>query len=136
VPILDSAQVNYVAGALTLVGSGFGSSPKITLGTTALTVASSNATQIVANFPTGSPPSSFNPGNYLLTVSFTNVILDENMSKISVLTFGPDTSGGQCSKAPDPDFWLGITGTPASPRAGGIGSWLIPPLNQMSRTLM
>jgi hypothetical protein len=69
-PIIESTAVNYVNNTLTVTGTGFGASPRVTLGTTVLTTRNYSATSIAAAFPSGSPPSSFTPGDYLLTITF------------------------------------------------------------------
>ncbi|PYV37464.1 MAG: hypothetical protein DMG06_27990 [Acidobacteria bacterium] len=71
-PLVSSAVVDYGNNTLTLSGSNFGSAPVVKLGSTALGVQSSSATQIVATFPSASPASRFAPGSYFLTVGFSN----------------------------------------------------------------
>jgi hypothetical protein len=36
--------------------------------------------------------------------------LDETTCKVSLVSYGPNTNGAQCGKAPDPAFWLSING--------------------------
>ena len=71
-PIVISATVNYGQNTLTITGQNFGSSPTVTLDSLTFPTQSSAGSQIVANFPTGTPPSSFTPGTYFLTVVFKN----------------------------------------------------------------
>jgi len=71
-PLINSAVVDYPNTTLTLSDRNFGSSPVVNLGSTPLGVQSSSAIQIVATFPTVSPPSSFAAGDYFLTLRFSN----------------------------------------------------------------
>ena len=48
--------------------------------------------------------------------------LDESVCKVSITAYGPGTWGGQCGKAPDPAFWLSITGNTGTGRSGTICS--------------
>ena len=68
--VINSAVVNYTAQTLTIKGTGFGEEPKVSVGTVALTISSSSVDSIIAVFPAASPPSSFAPGDYRLTVVF------------------------------------------------------------------
>src|SRR5947209_3814585 len=70
-PLIKSAVVDTVNKTLTLTGSNLGLGPVVTLGSVTLGVQSSTATQIVTTFP-GTSLSSFTPGDYFLTVKFTN----------------------------------------------------------------
>ena len=74
-PFISKAIVDYNAKTLTISGTNLrgdnGSGVQsITLGATSLTVQSASATSIVAKFPSTAPPSSYQPGTYLLTVEF------------------------------------------------------------------
>src|SRR5579872_3145964 len=71
-PLIKSAVVDTVNKTLTLSGSNLGLGPVVTLGSVPLGVQASTPTQIVATFPSASPPSSFTPGDYFLTVVFSN----------------------------------------------------------------
>ncbi len=65
-PLITSATVDYTHSTLTITGQNFGSSPAVTLDNLSFTTVSavSNQNQIVANFPSGQPASSFTPGTY------------------------------------------------------------------------
>jgi len=69
---ITSTTVDYTKNTLTITGTSFGLSPKITLATVTLTAQTATSTQIVAVFPSSSPPSSFVPGIYGLLVKFSN----------------------------------------------------------------
>lgn len=71
-PIVISATLDYTLKTVTISGQNFGSSPSVTLDSIALPTVSSASNQIVADFPNSTPPSSFTPGTYLLTVAFKN----------------------------------------------------------------
>lgn len=81
--VIESATVNLTAKTLTLSGTSFGSSPKVSVGAVSLTVSSASSTKIVAAFPAASPPSGFTPGDYLVTVSFKT-----GLPAVSVVTMG------------------------------------------------
>ena len=54
ISVITSVAVNNVTDTLTINGTGFGSGPKVTLGTNALTVSPSpTSSKIVATFPAG-----------------------------------------------------------------------------------
>jgi hypothetical protein len=72
VPLVISATVNYGAGTLTVSGQNFGSNPAVTLDKLSFPAVSASANQIIANFPSDSPPSSFTPGTYFLTLQYHN----------------------------------------------------------------
>jgi hypothetical protein len=57
---------------LTISGQNFGSNPVVTLDNSNFATVSASASQIVAIFPSGSPPSSFTPGTYFLTLQYKN----------------------------------------------------------------
>ena len=71
-PFVISATVDYTHNTLTITGQNFGSSPTITVDSLTFPTQSSSSNQIVGNFPSGVPPSSFTPGTYFLTLKFTN----------------------------------------------------------------
>ena len=59
-PVITSAQANFTNNTLTVIGTNFGiKTPSVTLNATALTVASSSNTQVVANLPAGILPGSY-----------------------------------------------------------------------------
>jgi hypothetical protein len=71
-PLIISTTVNYTNGTLTINGQNFGSSASVTLDSMMFPTMSSSSSQVVANFPSGTPPSSFTPGTYFLTIQFKN----------------------------------------------------------------
>src|SRR5580704_10410085 len=71
-PLIISATVNYSQNTVTITGQNFGSSPTVTLDSMTFPTMSSASKQIVADFPNTTPPSSFTPGTYFLTVTFKN----------------------------------------------------------------
>jgi hypothetical protein len=71
-PLIISTTVNYTNGTLTINGQNFGSSASVTLDSMMFPTVSSSSSQVVANFPSGTPPSSFTPGTYFLTIQFKN----------------------------------------------------------------
>ncbi len=109
-PIINSAIVNYAAGTLTVQGVNFGTSPKVTLGTTMLTVQSASPTQIVAAFPAASPLASFAPGDYFLKVVFANELF--TLFDVTIGATGPMGPQG----VPGAN---GSTGAPGAPGPAG-----------------
>jgi Collagen triple helix repeat (20 copies) len=110
VAVVNSATVDYTSNTLTIKGTGFGSNPVETLGIVALKTQSSTSTQIVASFPPNALPSSFIPGSYFLTISFSNVlptIFDVAMGAIGPQ--GPIGPSGQPG-APGPPGLFGPQG--------------------------
>lgn len=93
IPLINAATVNYTNNTLTLLGTGFGTSPKVTLGTAVLTVQSASSTRIVAAFPADSPPATFSPGSYFLTVTSNNQI--PAIFDVALGTVGPGPQGPQ-----------------------------------------
>src|SRR5271166_5910935 len=71
-PVVISATVNYTNKTLTITGQNFGSSPTVTLDAMTFPTQSSGSSQIIADFPTSTPPSRFPPGTYFLTLQFKN----------------------------------------------------------------
>jgi hypothetical protein len=107
--VIDSTAVNYAAKTLTITGTGFGEAPKVSVGgVAALTTSSSSATSIVAAFPTASPPSSFTPGDYLLTIVFK----EPARRKTAIVTLGAVGPQG-------PPGSTGATGTAGPPGPQG-----------------
>lgn len=67
-PFILSATIDSTNNLLTISGFNFGANPTVTLGTVPLTVSGTPTNQtIVANFPVAN----FNPGSYLLKVTFS-----------------------------------------------------------------
>jgi hypothetical protein len=71
-PVIISTTVDYTHNTLTVNGQNFGSSPAITVDSMKFPTVSSSSTQIVGSFPAASPPTSFTPGTYFLTLQFSN----------------------------------------------------------------
>jgi IPT/TIG domain len=71
-PLVISATVNYSQKTLNISGQNFGSSPSVTVNSTTIPTLSSASNQIVARFPDATPPSSFVPGTYFLTIQSKN----------------------------------------------------------------
>ena len=74
-PSITGVAVNYAGNTLTISGSNLlgqsgAGGASVTLANTALTILSSSATTVTAGFPAASPPSSFAPGSYSLSVVF------------------------------------------------------------------
>ncbi len=63
-PVIVSAQVNYLAGQLSITGSSFGAAPTVQLGSVFPTIVSSTTNTVIVALP-----ANLNPGTYGLTVS-------------------------------------------------------------------
>jgi hypothetical protein len=106
-PLIISATVDYTHGTLTVSGQNFGSSPLVMLNSLTFPTLSPGSGQIVASFPSGSPPSSFTPGTYFLTLQFKNQLP-------SIFTVDIGANG-----APGPAGPAGAQGSPGV--VGGTG---------------
>jgi Protein of unknown function (DUF1566)/Collagen triple helix repeat (20 copies) len=103
-PLISSADVDYSHNTLTVSGTNFGLSPKVTVGAATLTAPSATATSIVANFPSTALPSSFTPGTYFLTITFSN-------GRFAVFTVALGATGPQGPVGPQgPMGFQGATG--------------------------
>ena len=102
-PVIVSTTVDYTQNTVTIKGQNFGVSPNVTLDTMTLRTATSSSSQIVADFPTGIPASSFTPGTYFLAVTYKNQLP-------SLFTVDVGANG-----APGPQGPTGATG-PAGPQ--------------------
>lgn len=71
-PIVTSATVDYTHMTLTITGQNFGSNPVVTLDKLSFPTVSTSTNQIVANIPSGSPPTTLTPGTYFLTLQYRN----------------------------------------------------------------
>jgi len=87
-PHIDSAKVNFISNRLTILGTGFDDNPVVTLGSVTLSILSSTASEVDAVFPTAQPASSFSPGTYLLTATFTNKSAAELQERVRVRLLG------------------------------------------------
>ena len=103
-PQIISVTVNYSQKTLTITGQNFGSRPTITLDSTIFPTMSAAGNQIVADFPNSTPPSSFAPGTYFLTVEFKN-----QLPAIFAVDIGANGPTGA----------TGPQGSPGSPGAAG-----------------
>lgn len=115
-PLVISATVNYTNNTLTISGQNFGSSPTVTLDSMTFSTMSSASNQIVADFPNGTPASSFTPGTYFLTVAFKNQL--PTVFAVAIGANGPTGATGATGAAGA----AGASGPagPAGP-AGGAG---------------
>src|SRR5450631_113015 len=123
-PLIVSATVNYTAKTLTITGQNFGSSPSVTLDSMTFPTMTSSGSQIVADFPNSTPPSSLTPGTYFLTVQFKNQLP-------SIFTVNVGANGAPGSVGPQgpagPQGAAGATGAtgPSGP-LGGPGPMGLP----------
>ncbi len=112
-PLVIGATVDYTHGTLTITGQNLGSSPTITVDSLTFPTLSSSSNQIVGNFPSGTPPSSFTPGTYFLTLRFTNQL---------PAVFAVDIGANGAPGAPGPQGSAGSAGaTGATGPAGPAG---------------
>ena len=102
-PLIVGATVDYTGNTITINGQNFGGSPNVTLDGKAFRTASIATSQIVADFPNGTPASSFTPGTYLLTITYKNQL--PSIFAIDIGANGP----------PGPQGPKGATG-PAGPQ--------------------
>jgi hypothetical protein len=63
-PVVISATVDYTQKTLTFTGQNFGGAPSVTLDSMAFRTMNSSSSQVVADLPTGTPPTSLTPGTY------------------------------------------------------------------------
>ena len=115
-PLVISATVNYTQNTLTVSGQNFGSNPTVTLDSLTFPTQSTASSQIVADFPSSAPPSSFTPGTYFLTVTFKN-----QLPVIFTIDIGANGQAGPVG-AQGPAGLTGANGAtgPAGP-AGPVG---------------
>jgi len=133
-PHIDSAKVNFISNRLTILGTGFDDNPVVTLGSVTLSILSSTASEVDAVFPTAQPASSFSPGTYLLTATFTNKSAEFDMTLGAAGPQGPQglqgpqgpqgiqgfpgLQGPQGNQGPP-----GPAGTPGSTGPAGLSSF-------------
>ncbi len=110
-PLVISATVDYTHKTVTITGQNFGSSPTVTLDSMTFPTMSAASKQIVADFPTTTPPSSFTPGTYFLTVTFRN-----QLPSIFAVDIGANGAPGPTGPAGAPGA-AGVAGAigPAGP---------------------
>jgi Protein of unknown function (DUF1566)/Collagen triple helix repeat (20 copies) len=109
-PEIVSATVDYTQKTLTINGQNFGSRPAVRLDSTNFPTMSSASNQIVANFPNSTPPSSFTPGTYFLTVEFKNQL---------PAVFAVDIGANGPAGAPGPAGAQGPQGVSGAPGPAG-----------------
>jgi hypothetical protein len=115
-PIVISATVDYAHNTLTITGQNFGSSPTVMLDSMTFPTMTSASKQIVADFPNTSPPSSFTPGTYFLTVTFRNQL--PSIFAVDIGANGPQGPQGIAGPA-GPQGLQGIQGLPGTAGAPG-----------------
>jgi hypothetical protein len=120
-PLVISATVNYSQNTLTITGQNFGGSPKVTLDAMTFPTMSSSSSQIVADFPNSTPPSSFTPGTYFLTVAFNNQF--PTIFAVNIGANGPQGPQG----AQGPAGTQGQQGSPGPAGAAGPAGSMGPP---------
>lgn len=125
-PFVTSATVDYTHATLTISGQNFGGNPVVTLDKLNFPTVSASANQIVANFPSGSPPSSFGPGTYFLTLQYRNQF--PSVFTVDIGANGPQGIQGVAGPSGPPgprgiQGLMGATGTsgPMGP-AGAAGA--------------
>jgi Protein of unknown function (DUF1566)/Collagen triple helix repeat (20 copies) len=96
-PLVISATVNYSTGTLTISGQNFGKDPVVTLDNANFATVSTSASQIVASFPSGSPPTSFTPGTYFLTLQYRNQL--PSLFTVALGAVGPTGAQGAAGLA-------------------------------------
>jgi hypothetical protein len=119
-PLITSATVDYTHSTLTITGQNFGSNPAVTLDNLSFTTAGTASNQIIANFPSGQPASSFTPGTYFLTVTFKNQL--PSIFEVAIGASGPQGPAGVQGPAgaQGPPGIQGLTG--ATGATGAMGS--------------
>jgi Protein of unknown function (DUF1566)/Collagen triple helix repeat (20 copies)/IPT/TIG domain len=115
-PLVISATVDYTHTTLTVTGQNFGSHPVVTLDKLAFPTVSSSSNQIVAAFPATSPPASFLPGTYFLTLQYR-----DQLPSIFTVDIGANGARGPQGTpgVPGPQGLQGVPGTTGAP--GTIG---------------
>src|ERR1700685_4161476 len=106
-PLIVSTTVNYTNGTLTINGQNFGSSASVTLDSMSFPTVSSSSSQVVASFPSGTPPSSLTPGTYFLAIQFKN-----QLPTIFTVDIGANGAAGATGPA-------GAQGPPGAQGAAG-----------------
>jgi hypothetical protein len=118
-PIVISATVDYTHNTVTLTGQNFGSFPTVTLDSITFPTMTAASKQIVADFPNTTPPSSFTPGTYFLTVTFKNQL--PTIFAVDIGANGPQGPQGVVGPA-GPQGLQGVQGlTGATGATGAMG---------------
>ena len=115
-PLVISATVNYSTATLTISGQNFGTNPVVTLGNSNFAILAASTSQIVASFPSGTPPSNFTPGTYFLTLQYKNQL--PSIFTVDIGANGPQGPQGVAGPAGSqgPQGVQGLTGA-----QGGVG---------------
>ncbi len=113
-PIILNASVDYGHASLTVTGQNFGTNPVVTVGNLQFSTVSSASDQIVANFPSGQPPSSFPPGTYFLVVTYKNQL--PSIFEVAIGASGPQGPKG----LQGPQGLQGLQGPTGSPGDQGL----------------
>jgi len=117
-PLIVSTTVNYTQKTLTITGQNFGSAASVTLNSQTFPTMSASSSQVVASFPNGTPPSSFTPGTYFLTLTFKN-----QLPTIFTVDIGASGAPGPAGP-PGPQGSPGLAGAPGP--AGATGAQGLP----------
>jgi hypothetical protein len=118
-PIVISATVDYTHKTVTISGENFGSSPTVKLDSMTFPTMSAASKQIVADFPNTSPPMTFTPGTYFLTVTFRNQL--PTIFAVDIGANGPQGPQGVAGPngAAGPQGIQGLTGPTGATGAMG-----------------
>jgi hypothetical protein len=116
-PLVVSATVNYTNKTLTISGQNFGSPPGVMLDSMTFPTVSSSSSHVVADFPNSTPPLSFTPGTYFLTVAFKNQV--PVTYTVDIGTNGPQGPAGPPG-ATGATGAIGVTGPPFTVRTASI----------------
>ncbi len=115
-PLVVSATVDYAHSTLTITGQDFGKQPVATLDRLVFATVSASSNQIVVAFPSGSPPSSFAPGTYFLTLQYRNQL--PSIFTVDIGANGPPGPQGSAG-LPGPAGAQGPQGAPGATGATG-----------------
>src|SRR5579872_1176628 len=123
-PLISSVTVDYSHNTLTVNGMNFGTAPAVTVNSLAFQAQSSGSSQIVANFPSANPASSFSPGTYFLTLTFKNQL--PSIFTVDIGANGPQGSIGPQGPA-GPSGSIGAMGPAGPAGAQGVAGPMGPP---------
>jgi Protein of unknown function (DUF1566)/Collagen triple helix repeat (20 copies) len=115
-PVVISATVDYMHNTLTISGQNFGGLPTVTLDSMTFPTMTAASKQIVADFPNTTPPASFTPGTYFLTVTFRNQL--PTIFAVDIGANGPQGIAGPTG-ATGPQGSQGLTGSTGATGAFG-----------------
>jgi Protein of unknown function (DUF1566)/Collagen triple helix repeat (20 copies) len=120
-PLVTSATVDYIHNTVTITGQNFGGSPSVKLDSMTFQTMTAVGNQIVADFPSSTPPSSFTPGTYFLTVTFKNQL--PTIFTVDIGSNGPQGLPGVAG----PTGLQGLQGAPGLMGATGKPGPMGPP---------